>query len=113
MLDELYDLFVSAVAEGRGMDEAAVRELADGRPYTGQQALPLGLVDALGSLPDAIKEAAQMGNIDGEPRIVQYRRAPSLLEVWMGARQPNLGDLAIVEWLDTQYALPQARYVGP
>ncbi|MBL7200336.1 MAG: signal peptide peptidase SppA [Anaerolineae bacterium] len=113
LVDELYDLFVSAVAEGRGMDEAAVRELADGRPYTGQQALQLGLVDALGSLPDAITEAAQMANIEGEPRVVQYRRVPSLLEVWLGARESNLGDLAIVEWLDAQYALPQARYVGP
>ena len=44
----LYGQFVAMVAAGRHMDPAAVRQLADGRPYTGAQALKLGLIDALG-----------------------------------------------------------------
>jgi protease-4 len=46
---DLYDQFVGMVAAGRHMDAAAVRKLADGRAYTGRQALALGLVDQIGS----------------------------------------------------------------
>jgi protease IV len=45
----LYDQFVTMVAAGRHMDPGKVRQLADGRPYTGQQALQLGLIDAIGN----------------------------------------------------------------
>ena len=52
MVDEAYDQFVEIVAEGRGMNESRVRELADGRIYTAKQALENGMVDGLGSLED-------------------------------------------------------------
>jgi protease IV len=50
---DMYDQFVTMVASGRHMDAARVRELADGRAYTGRQALKLGLVDAIGGEHDA------------------------------------------------------------
>lgn len=50
---DMYDQFVGLVASGRHMDPARVRELADGRAYTGRQALKLGLVDAIGGEPEA------------------------------------------------------------
>jgi protease IV len=50
---DMYDQFVGMVAAGRHMDAARVRELADGRAYTGRQALSLGLVDAIGGEADA------------------------------------------------------------
>ncbi len=50
---DLYDQFVTMVADGRHMDPAKVRQLADGRPYTGQQAMKLGLIDAIGGEPEA------------------------------------------------------------
>ena len=50
---DLYDQFVTMVAAGRHMDPARVRELGDGRAYTGRQALPLGLVDQIGGEPEA------------------------------------------------------------
>ncbi len=50
---DLYDQFVAMVATGRHMDPDRVRELADGRAYSGHQALPLGLIDALGDERDA------------------------------------------------------------
>ncbi len=53
LVTDYYDQFVTMVANGRHMDTAAVRKLADGRPYTGQQALRLGLVDQLGGERDA------------------------------------------------------------
>ncbi|MSP30226.1 MAG: signal peptide peptidase SppA [Acetobacteraceae bacterium] len=53
LIDDLYDQFVEIVARGRKMDQAAVRRLADGRAYTGRQALVLGLIDAIGDEIDA------------------------------------------------------------
>jgi protease-4 len=50
---DMYDQFVGMVATGRHMDPARVRELADGRAYTGHQALKLGLVDQIGDERDA------------------------------------------------------------
>lgn len=50
---DMYDQFVEMVAAGRHMDPARVRELADGRAYTGRQALKLGLIDAIGGETDA------------------------------------------------------------
>ncbi len=50
---DMYDQFVGMVASGRHMDVAKVRELADGRAYTGRQALKLGLIDAIGGEHDA------------------------------------------------------------
>ncbi len=50
---DMYDQFVGLVAAGRHMDAARVRELADGRAYTGRQALKLGLIDAIGGEPEA------------------------------------------------------------
>ena len=53
LIDDLYDQFVGMVAKGRKMEPARVRELADGRAYTGRQALALGLIDAIGVERDA------------------------------------------------------------
>ena len=50
---DMYDQFVGMVATGRHMDPDRVRELADGRAYTGRQALKLGLIDAIGGEPEA------------------------------------------------------------
>jgi protease-4 len=50
---DMYDQFVGMVAAGRHMDPDAVRALADGRAYTGRQALKLGLIDAIGDEDDA------------------------------------------------------------
>jgi protease-4 len=63
---DMYDQFVGMVAEGRHMDPARVRELADGRPYTGRQALKLGLVDAIGGERDARQWLAQAKGISAD-----------------------------------------------
>jgi protease-4 len=70
LIDDTQQQFVAAVAEGRKMSVADVVPLADGRVFTGRQALAVGLVDELGNLQDAISAAARMAGIDGEPRVV-------------------------------------------
>jgi protease-4 len=61
---EIYDDFTSLVAEGRGMTQAHVDSLGQGRIWTGLQAKANGLVDEIGDLDDAIAEAARMANME-------------------------------------------------
>jgi protease-4 len=70
LIDDTQQQFVAAVAEGRKMTVADVVPLADGRVFTGRQALAVGLVDELGNLQDAILSVAKMAGIEGEPRVV-------------------------------------------
>lgn len=113
MVDELNDMFVQAVIDGRDMAEADVRQLADGRPYTGRRALELGLIDALGDLSDAISAASELAEIEGEPQIIEYRRTSSWLDLWLSGRQSLRSELDVLRWLDAQSAIPQMRYRGP
>lgn len=72
MVDDMYSQFVTIVAEGRKMDPNRVRQLADGRIYTGNQAKDLGLVDELGNMYDAIDGTVQLAGIKGKPEIKEY-----------------------------------------
>ena len=85
MIDEAYRDFVAVIVEGRGLDEADVRAVADGRIVSGRQAIALGLVDAVGDLDDAIHKAAELAGIEGEPRIYRFERPPSFLDLLRGA----------------------------
>ena len=71
MVDDIYDQFVAVVAAGRKMEESRVRQLADGRVFTGSQAKELGLVDEMGDLQDAVRLAGHLAGIRGEPRVVE------------------------------------------
>ena len=59
-----YDLFTSRVAGGRGIAQDSVKVIGEGRVWTGEQALTIGLVDKLGNLDDAIKAAAELAEIE-------------------------------------------------
>ena len=63
-IEKGYDLFTGRVADGRGMPQDSVKAIAEGRVWTGEQALGIGLVDQLGNLEDAIKVAAAEADIE-------------------------------------------------
>jgi protease-4 len=73
LVDNVHGQFVSAVASGRGMDEAQVRKLADGRVYSGAQAKEIGLVDQFGTLDDTIDLAAKRVGLEAEPTVYYSR----------------------------------------
>lgn len=81
LLDDVYEQFVGAVAKGRKLDRGAVLRFADGRIYSGQQALGLKMVDALGGLDDAIDHAGKAAGISGRPKLIFPRRRISLLDL--------------------------------
>lgn len=79
VVDDLHDQFVRAVAEGRKLPLEEVRLLADGRVYTGRQALELKLVDRLGGFQEAVAEAGKLAGIEGEPRLIHPPKKGTLL----------------------------------
>ena len=82
VIDNVHAQFVQAVADGRRLDVDAVRKIADGRIFSGEQAKALGLVDALGDQEDAVADAARMAKIEGEPRVVTPpKKKLSILEL--------------------------------
>jgi protease-4 len=81
VMDDVHNQFIEAVAEGRSLDVAAVRKLADGRIFTGRQAVDAKLVDELGDLDDAVRIAADMVGIEGEPTVVEPKKRFSIREI--------------------------------
>jgi protease-4 len=69
LVDGIYGQFLDKVAESRKMKREQVHEIAQGRVWSGRQALKLGLVDELGGVQDAIRYAAKMAKIEGEYRV--------------------------------------------
>jgi protease-4 len=81
VLNNVYDQFIDAIAEGRDLDREDILPYADGRIFSGDQAQTYGFVDRMGDLNDAIQLAADMGGIKGRPTIVRKEpRKPSILE---------------------------------
>lgn len=68
--DEFYDGFISLVAEGRKMDKAAVDKIAQGRVWTGKDALKIGLVDEIGGLKEAVAYAREKTGFSSDDEIV-------------------------------------------
>lgn len=71
LVEDVYDQFVGAVAENRRLTRARVVELADGRIFSGQRAVELGLVDRVATLPEAIAVAGRMSGLGERPSVVR------------------------------------------
>ena len=74
VVDDQHDQFINAVAIGRNLPVDVVRELADGRIFTGNQALELSLIDTIGTFEDAIAIAGKIGGIKGKPKMVEVMK---------------------------------------
>lgn len=81
MIDDVYDQFVHQVATSRKLPLDDVKALADGRIFSGRQALAEGLVDELGNFQDAVAAAGRLAGIEGKPRLVYPpQKGESLLD---------------------------------
>lgn len=89
LIGDVFDQFVTDVGKGRKLDKNEVRKLADGRVYTGRQALKLRLVDRLGGLQDALRAAADDAGIKGEFGVVEYDRG-GLFDLLFGRSASSL-----------------------
>jgi protease IV len=81
LLDDVHGQFIAAVAQGRGLEESAVRAVADGRIYSGAQAKNLKLVDELGGFEEAVEAAGKLGGIPGKPKLILPRKRFSFTDL--------------------------------
>ena len=77
LIDNMHQQFIHSVAEGRHMPEDGIRAIANGKVWTGQQALGLKLIDQIGDFQTAVKETAKTVGIQGKPSLVRYRKPRS------------------------------------
>lgn len=80
IIDDLYDDFVQVIVDGRGMSEETVRDIGDGRIYTGRQAEELDLIDGIGSLDDTIAVMEEDHGLNNS-QVVEYRVGFGLSEL--------------------------------
>ncbi len=97
LVDNMYGQFIHDVALGRHTTDDKIRPLATGQVWTGQQALPLGLIDKAGGLHIALADTAKDVGISGDPTIVRpAKKDPGLLSLLLSGGEdlfPNPGKL--------------------
>ena len=79
-VDETYDAFLRKVSEGRGLPLERVKEIAQGRVWSGSDALEIGLVDELGGLEEAIAHAGDLAGLGKTPAIKELPEAKNFFE---------------------------------
>jgi len=96
--NDLFDAFLDAIEAGRpALGRATIETLADGRVYSGPQAHALGLVDALGELPEAVDAAKAAAGVEGDARVVTYHRAGEEPTSLFWAAAPDRGPAAALD----------------
>jgi protease-4 len=93
LIDNMHTQFIHSVAVGRKMKDDQVRALANGKVWTGQEAVPLKLVDQIGDFRMAIDDTAKSVGIKGEPTLVRpEKERKSLLDLMFGDVSSYLPD---------------------
>ena len=98
-IEEGYETFITRVAEGREMDPEAVKEVASGRVWTGNQAKERGLVDEIGGLDRAIEIAAEKIDAGEDYRVIYYPEQKPWFETFMS----DFGNNVKVKLLKSQF----------
>ena len=104
MINRGYDLFTKRVADGRGMAQDSVKLIAEGRVWTGEQGLNIGLVDELGNLDDAVAHAAELAKVE-KFRAVPYPGADNPFEQLLNQTKGGYLDSELRELLGEGYAV--------
>jgi len=101
LIDETYQNFLKIVSESRNIPMDSLYKIADGRIFSGRQALKYGLVDTLGTIDTAIEILKQKAKIKGKPMLVEPRKRFSLLSLITG-EETKISDIK----LDYRMVLP-------
>ncbi|MBF0481813.1 MAG: signal peptide peptidase SppA [Desulfovibrionaceae bacterium] len=108
MVQDLKRQFVRDVAAGRKMDPARIDELADGRAYSGEQALAVGLVDKMGGLEDAFDDLKKLCNLEGK---VPLLTGPKKEKRWLrDLLESSLGHLDLDSLMNNTFAGARVSY---
>ena len=94
LIDNMFGQFVQAVADGRSMKFDDVKAIANGKVWTGKQALDMKLIDGVGDFEAVVKDTAKSVNISGEPTLVHPEKdRKTLLDLMTGDVSPYLPDV--------------------
>ncbi len=105
LIDTSYDQFVTTVAEGRQLPVEKVKTFADGRIFTGQQALELGIVDRLGTEEEARIWLTELVGLDPDKTKCDTMEEPkSLVNRFLSRGQASSGVGAAINWLQFEIA---------
>jgi protease IV len=100
LIDSSYAQFVQIVATSRNLPTETVRTFADGRIFTGEQSLELGLVDRLGSEEDARRWAAELAGLDPErTKCFNIEERKPLLDRVLQRQLTSLGVSPVIDWV--------------
>jgi len=95
LIDNMHTQFIHSVAQGRRMKDENIRSLADGRVWTGEQAVPLKLIDQIGDFRTAVDDTAKSVGIRGQPTLVRPEKdRKSVLDLLFGDVSEYLPDPA-------------------
>lgn len=110
-VEKVYETFTRRVAEGRNMTQAQVDSIAQGRVWTGTDALKIGLVDELGGLNDAIAYAAQKADLKNY-RLVELPKQKNPFDELFGKKESDVETYLLKKNLGTSYKyLKQLQHV--
>lgn len=105
-VDNTYETFLQRVATNRNMTRDEVHEIAQGRVWTGEDALKVGLVDELGSLDDLIAKVASQDSLGDDYRVVSFPKPKTLTEILL-----NSGGASVKQFLNLSTPLDQQMKV--
>lgn len=83
VVDDIYEQFLQKVSDSRKLPKEVVHEIAQGRVWSGREALRLGLVDELGGLGEAVKHAAKLAKVEDDYRVDAPESVPTAMERFM------------------------------
>lgn len=107
MVDSAYSQFVETIATARHLDTANVKKFADGRVFTGEQALELGLIDEIGNLSHAAELALKLSGDEGKPELVYPKKATGVFALL----QEQVDESSLIRFL-SNFQGPRLLYRG-
>ena len=104
LIDDMHSQFIDSVAKGRRMKVEEIKPLADGKVWTGEQAMPLKLIDQIGDFRAAVEDTAKSVGIRGEPTIVRPEKdRKSVLDLLFGDATEYIPDPAKLMQSNAQF----------
>lgn len=104
-IDRGYDTFLTRCADGRNIPKDTLEKYAEGRVWTGNQALKIGLVDGLGNLLTAIEAAAELAELGEDYLVYEYPKKRSFIEEFLNRGKEDLAAQTLKEYLGESYNL--------
>ena len=104
LIDNMHAQFIDSVAKGRRVKVEEIKPLADGKVWTGEQAMPLKLIDQIGDFRAAVEDTAKSVGIKGEPTIVRPEKdRKSVLDLLFGDASEYIPDPAKLMQTNAQF----------